>query len=678
MSHLRVAAVSLSQTPLDWSRNFKNMQDAIDRATKSGAKLIVLPELAVTGYGCEDAFLMQGVDYAAIESILNLKVDQGVFVVVGTPINILGRLYNGAALLSRVGDITCINGIYLKQNLAKNGIHYENRWFNAWPKGQQSTVEFGELSIPVGDIVFDVGGVRIGFEICEDAWVAERPGLDLFNRGVDIIVNPSASHFAIGKYVVREQFVKEGSRAFGAAYIYANLNGCESGRAIFDGGNLIASGGKIVAKGDRMFMAKINITLADIDLWENKLTHQVSSQAAHHEKNTNIIKIRDKLSETDSTIAINRKQTQAWQENNAHIAHEEAIRAVALGLYGWLEKTNTNGFTLSLSGGADSALVATSVYLMVTYALYEINDSKQSKGLAVPPLLRQFAPDHLSQDIGHAAKEITSNLLTTVYQSTINSGEVTKAAAKAVSEGIGATFYHWSIDDAVNSYSKLVETALNEKLTWDKNDIALQNIQARSRAPGVWMMANVKNQLLLTTGNLSESAVGYMTQDGDTAGVLAPIVGIRKTRVRELLSWLQNTGTKISDDSFLTMDFLDCINNQQPTAELRPNAQTDEEDLMPFPILDSIITESLVLRRNPQGILKSLVKNFPDFNKEVLAIYLVKYYRLFSRNQWKRDRSAPGFHIEMDSLDPKTFARFPLLNSGFESELNEIKEAFSI
>lgn len=108
-----------------------------------------------------------------------------------------------------------------------------------------------ERVVPIGDLRFDCGGIRIGFEICEDAWAADRPGASLAARGVDIILNPSASHFAFDKDAIRQRFVLEGSRAFCATYVYANLLGNEAGRAIYDGGVLIATGGRMVAAGRR-------------------------------------------------------------------------------------------------------------------------------------------------------------------------------------------------------------------------------------------------------------------------------------------------------------------------------------------------------------------------------------------------------------------------------------------
>jgi NAD+ synthase (glutamine-hydrolysing) len=151
-------------------------------------------------------------------------------------------------------------------SIAGDGIHYEPRWFKPWPAGLKGEIEHDGLSFPIGDIFFDCGSVRIGFEICEDAWVANRPGAGLARRSVDLLLNPSASHFAFGKMEVRKRFVTEGSRAFGAAYVYSNLLGNESGRAIFDGGALIATGGRIIAESARFSYADYTVIPATVDL----------------------------------------------------------------------------------------------------------------------------------------------------------------------------------------------------------------------------------------------------------------------------------------------------------------------------------------------------------------------------------------------------------------------------
>ncbi len=272
MRHVKVAVACVNQTPLAWDDNFAHLREAIERARAEQVSVLCLPELAITGYGCEDAFFMDGLQdlaFAQLEALAALTT--GMVVAVGLPVFHEKALYNAAALLVDGGIV----GFAAKQFLAADGIHYEPRWFKAWPAGEvgvlERTASDGTIrKYPIGDLVFDIGDVRIGFEICEDAWVANRPGTELALRGADILCNPSASHFAFGKFGVRQRFVMEGSRAFGVAYLYANLLGNEAGRIIYDGGGLIASGGELVARGRRFSFREVELETAVIDVDANR------------------------------------------------------------------------------------------------------------------------------------------------------------------------------------------------------------------------------------------------------------------------------------------------------------------------------------------------------------------------------------------------------------------------
>jgi NAD+ synthase (glutamine-hydrolysing) len=208
-----------------------------------------------------------------------------------------------------------------------------------------------------------------------------------------------------------------------------------------------------------------------------------------------------------------------------------------------------------------------------------------------------------------------------------------------------------------------VEQSIDRKLTWEADDIPLQNIQARVRAPGVWFMANLQGGLLLTTSNRSEAAVGYATMDGDTAGGLAPLGGVDKATLINWLRWAETA---------LGIPGLRYVNNLQPTAELRPGTynQTDETDLMPYPVLDKI--EKCAIRD-----YKSPVETFLTLrglaSDEVLKGWIRKFYTLWARNQWKRERYAPSFHLDDNNLDPRTWCRFPILSGGYTAELRELE-----
>src|SRR5258706_15221743 len=263
MRLLRVAAATLNQTPLDWDNNRANVIAAIEEARAAGVSVLCLPELCLTGYGCEDAFLSPGTHAMALQVLEEiLPYARGLIVSVGLPLFHNKAIYNTCALLVD----GAVAGFVAKRALAGDGIHYEPRWFKPWPVGARTTTHVLGQELPLGDVIFDCGGVRIGFEICEDAWMAERRGAELSLSGADLILNPSASHFAFGKHIVRRRLVLEGSRAFGVTYLYANLLGNEAGRAIYDGDAIVATDGTLVAEASRFGFTDGELTSAGVRL----------------------------------------------------------------------------------------------------------------------------------------------------------------------------------------------------------------------------------------------------------------------------------------------------------------------------------------------------------------------------------------------------------------------------
>lgn len=645
MTTLRLAAAALNQTPLDWTGNFARAIAAIRAAREDGAALVCLPELCLTGYGCEDGFFAPDTHARAWQMLeMIVPETEGSIVAVGLPVFHQRALFNTCALIAN-GRII---GLAAKRNLAGDGIHYEPRWFKPWPEGVRDdfTTPAG-TTVPIGDLVFDLSGIRIGFEICEDAWVADRPGTDLAARGADIILNPSASHFAFGKAPVRRRFVAEGSRAFGAVYVYSNLLGNEAGRVIYDGQLLIAQSGNIVAESPRFSFRDFQILSHDVDLSLGRLA--IARSASHHP--------RLPQSEDGGLIRANFLWPTAALNSRKHLLPPitdkcaEFTHAVSLALFDYLRKSHSSGYVVSLSGGADSAAVACLVRIMW-----------------------ELAAEELGADLaGKYQQKPFSEILLTAYQATENSGETTRNAAEKIAAALGATHRVLNLADIHSHYLDLISVAFGEPLTWEKHDIPLQNIQARLRSPGIWMLANLRNSILLTTSNRSEAAVGYATMDGDTSGGLAPVSGIDKAFLREWLRWLETTGLPIGERNF-TVPELTLINRQQPTAELRPaeEGQTDEDDLMPYPILDFIERAAIRDRKSPKEILALIHAAFPEHAAETHRNWTRRFFTLWSRNQWKRERYAPGFHLDDENLDPKTWCRWPILSGGYEQELKEL------
>jgi NAD+ synthase (glutamine-hydrolysing) len=156
--------------------------------------------------------------------------------------------------------------------------------------------------------------------------------------------------------------------------------------------------------------------------------------------------------------------------------------------------------------------------------------------------------------------------------------------------------------------------------------------------------------------------------DGDTSGGLSPISGIDKAFLRHWLRWMETEGVH---PDIPPIKELSVINVQAPTAELRPteNKQTDESDLMPYPILDVIEKWAIRDKKLPTEVWELICETHTEYDRETLRGWVVKFFRLWSRNQWKRERYAPGFHVDDKNLDPKTWCRFPILSSGFRDEL---------
>jgi len=302
-----------------------------------------------------------------------------------------------------------------------------------------------------------------------------------------------------------------------------------------------------------------------------------------------------------------------------------------LALYDYMRKSHSNGFILSLSGGADSAACACLVDLMA-------NKTNQK----------------------------TKDILTTIYQSTNSSSFETMSAAAMLAESIGSTHYDWSVNDVKEIYTEKIEQAIGRELTWENDDITMQNIQARVRLPGIWMLANIKNALLLCTSNRSESAVGYSTINGDLSGSIGPLSGIDKPFILEWLNYMyierSYTGLKK-------------VLEQKPSAELRPGGkQEDQVELMPYVVLDAIEKAVVRDKKFPKDVLITIMSQFTDYSKEQLKEWTRKFFKLFIKNQWKREMTPISFHLDDESLDPKSFLRWPILCGNMEEYLKEMDD----
>ena len=606
-ARLKLAGACLNQTPIDWANNLRNIEQAINQAKSENVVILCLPELCITGYGCEDLFLGEWLPEIALRKLLQIvPLTDEIAVTVGLPYRLNGKNYNTTCFISNRE----VKGFYAKQILANKGVHYESRWFNAWEAGEVIEVEFNGEKCRFGHITVEERGIKIGFEICEDAWHTNRP-CELLNENVDLILNPSASHFAFDKADFREALVIESAKKFNCVYLYSNLLGNEAGRMIYDGDVLIAQKGNLIGRNHRLWFHDFKLLTVEVDF------------------------------DTDTAISDIKPAYSGQMEEFTH--------AAGLALFDYCRKSNSRGFVLSLSGGADSSTIATLVAFSIKTALQQLGKEAFEQKLGFPLA-------------GQDEKEITKQLLTTAYQATKNSSEATFNAAKNLAKCLGATFYDWTIDEIVSLYSSTIERATGRKLTWEQDDVTLQNIQARSRSPVIWMLANLENKLLLATSNRNEGDTGYTTMDGDTSGSISPIAGVSK---HFILHWLKYAQKELGFDG------LKHVNDFTPSAELRPpdRHQTDEQDLMPYEVLLDIEREAILNGRSPSQVFDLLKEKY---DRKSLKSRIKKFYRLWAHNQWKRERYAPGFHFDDFNIDPRSWYRFPILNGGYLEELNRL------
>ncbi|GAA0881197.1 NAD(+) synthase [Algoriphagus jejuensis] len=611
MAAIKIAGATVNQTPLDWKGNFNRIQDAIVQAKSKQVEILCFPELAITGYGSEDLFLSYWYPQKALAQLGNLiPYCTEITVAVGLPVRIQDKVYNTVAVIENAK----LKGFVAKQFMAIDGVHYEFRWFTPWQANQVIDLEFQGEKIPFGDMTFRHKDIHYGFEICEDAWRGEaRPGYRLCERKVDLIFNPSASHFAMKKSAERRELIEFSSETFDTYYCYVNLLGNEAGRMIFDGEILLGKSGILLARNQLLSFHDFQLLTFELE-----------------EKEQGIAPIESK--------------------------ELEFVQASSLALFDYLRKSKSSGFVLSLSGGADSSTIAVLVAEMVRRGFAELGLELFVKKLGIV-----FSPKTENPE-----KELVGELLTTAYQGTQNSSDDTFNSAKALAESLGAKFYSWTIDEEVNSYTQKIEAAIGRKLTWEQDDITLQNIQARSRSPIIWMLANLGNALLLSTSNRSEGDVGYATMDGDTSGSISPIAAVDKHFLLHWLHWAEKN---------LNRPGLSFVNSLTPTAELRPleRTQTDEKDLMPYAIIVEIERLAIRDRRSPMDVFL-ILKEELEIEESVLKDYIKKFFRLWSRNQWKRERLAPSFHLDEFNVDPKTWYRFPILSGGYTEELEQLDQ----
>ena len=600
-----LSAGQINTVPMDLDGNKAKIIKAVEHAVDNGCGVVLFPELALSGAGCAHLFRVPAFVRKCHAALVSLVKEMPAGVVVGLGLPILadnGLIYNAYAVIRR-GEILGLTVKYLYKH--DNPLDESYRYFASTTDDVSCTI--GGKTFYVASRSINCRGFTLG--VAYDDWPVGF-------TDCDVVVIPNAVPFELGSLEANLKQALDLSREVGAIVVKTNLLGCESGTLIYDGQGIIVKDGKLVAKNSPFSFKRENIVCTGCGI------------APDEDENDLIVK------------------------------------AISLGLFDWMVKTRSKGFALSLSGGADSALCATAVAVGQALALEHLGEKKYVK------LLRSLNLDVKDVEGDHEAyikTEVMPKVLTTVYQASKSSGKVTRNAAQKLAACLGSIHHELEIAKAVDVYTKLFDKAnLVAALSWDKDDLTLQNIQARSRLPSIWMFANRENKLLLSTGNLSEAVVGYCTMDGDTAGGVDPVGGIGKSRILRINRQIADKGVALGPDSYVfNIKDMSFVADQEPTAELRPGGeQKDEKDLMPYVLLDEIrrLFNSELLGPDEIYIKVRADERFKDLDDAALKNDVTRYFRLNARSQWKRKRFAASFHIEKDSCDVWSL---PILNDSF-------------
>ena len=576
MRMLRIGLAQINPTVGDLDGNAARIVDAITRARALGVELLAFPEMVLPGYPPEDLLLKPGFIQACLEHTRALAPHTtGMTVAVGT----LERdvdLYNSAAIFHDGRFV----GTARKRYLPNYGVFDENRYFAAERHS----------------IVFALDGMVFGVNVCEDIWLSGGPSEEQVVRGgAEVILNLSASPYHAGKADGRRRMISTRASDHIAIVCYVNLVGGQD-EIVFDGGSMIFDqDGNVIAEGKAF---EEDLVVADVDLDE------VFNARLH---DTRLRKERS-LDESDPMPRIHLtepgrqpvKGAPAKPALPARPARDEAIEeadvyaALVLGVSDYVRKNGFETVVLGLSGGVDSALTAA----IAVDAL----GSEHVVGVAMP----------------------------SPYSSAASSED-----AAALATALGMRFQSIAIADAMKAY----EQALAPSFVGRAPDTTEENLQARIRGNTLMALSNKFGWLVLTTGNKSETSVGYSTLYGDMAGGFAVLKDVYKTQVYALARW-RNEQSHVIPDRTIT---------RPPSAELRPD-QTDQDSLPPYDMLDAILREYVEEDRSIAEIARM-------GHDEALVRRVA---RMVDMAEYKRRQSPPGIKIT-----PRAFGkdrRLPITN----------------
>ncbi len=620
----------------------------IDEAYQAGVKLLVLPELCVTGYTCSDLFWQTRMLEAAKDEVIKIADYAGKYemlIILGIPYEYNGKLYNVAAVLYE-GRII---GLVPKKHLPNYSEFYEARHFT--PGFEKPVeIEFGGYQVLMGtNLLFrwkECPDFTVAVEICEDLWIPNPPSIAHAMAGATVIANLSASDEVTGKAYYRRDLVAGQSARLICAYIYADEGEGESSTdLVFSAHNMIAENGVVLAE-SRRFMNETIISDIDIDRIKDERRRMTTYQSRDREdyiivsfsmgrRGNDSKRKSQKISETDREKQKN--ETDAWNKGYKlyrYVDHmpfvpknqsernqrcDEILMLQSMGLKKRLEHTRAKSVVVGISGGLDSTLA-----LLVIARAFDMIKKDRKDIIAVT--MPGFGTTDRTYD----------NAVTMVNK-------------------IGATLLEIPISDAVTRHFKAI--GHDETI----HDVTYENVQARQRTLYLMNLANQNNGFVVGTGDLSELALGWATYNGDHMSMYGVNSSIPKTLVRHLVRYYADT----CGDEMLKTVLLDVLDTPVSPELLPPEengeiAQKTEDLVGPYELHDFFLYYVLRLGYEPAKIYYLARVAFQGtYENTVILKWLKTFYRRFFSQQFKRSCLPDGPKVGTVAVSPRGDLRMP-------------------
>ncbi len=616
---IKVAAATPDIRVADVDYNKGQIIKQMDEAAEAGAKIIVFPELCITGYTCSDLFLQDILLNSAKKALVEIaehtkNLDALVFV--GVPIAVGGELYNVAAALNH-GNIL---GFTTKSFLPNYGEFYEMRQFRPGPKKAEKIL-FGGKEIPFGpQLLFvenQMANLIVSAEICEDVWSPVPPSIEAAREGATVIVNCSASDETIGKASYREALISGQSARLISGYIYANAGEGESTTdLVFGGHNLIAENGTILAEAKR-FSNGIIYTEFDVQ----KIANERRKNTTFTETQEHVLpRIPFGLEQTETILTRTFPSRPFVPRDDQERAKrcEEILTIQAMGLKKRLAHTHAKSAVVGISGGLDSTLA-----LLVTAKAFDALGLERSG-------------------------------ITAVTMPCFGTTDRTYQNACKMSLKVGATLREVRIGDAVMQHFK--------DIGHDPQDhsVTYENSQARERTQVLMDIANQTGGLVIGTGDMSELALGWATYNGDHMSMYGVNASVPKTLVRHLVHYFADT----CEDSSLKEVLYDVLDTPVSPELLPPKdgeiAQKTENLVGPYELHDFFLYYFLRMGYEPGKIYRIAKLSFAgEYDDETIYKWLRTFCWRFFSQQFKRSCLPDGPKVGTVALSPRGDWRMP-------------------